>query len=47
VWADLVVLVAPHLDEDLCLEQRVEAFAVQMLVAQPAVERLDVAVLLT
>ncbi|MQC18504.1 MAG: hypothetical protein DWG80_05455 [Chloroflexi bacterium] len=35
MWADLVVLVAPHLDQHLCLEQRVEAFTVEMLVPQP------------
>jgi len=45
VRPDPVVRVAPHLDQDLRLEQGVEALSVQALVAQPAVERLDVAVL--
>ncbi len=45
VRPDLVVLVPPRLGQDLGFEQGVEAFAVEMLIAEPAVEGLDVAVL--
>ena len=41
---DVVVVVAPLFDDDLCFFQRVEQLAVQQLVAQPAVEALVVAV---
>ena len=41
----MVVLISPVLDEDLCLEETVEAFEVQQFVSKLAVERLDVGVL--
>ena len=40
----VVVLVLPVADDDLCVQQRVEAVDVEALVADPAVERLDVPV---
>ena len=43
--AEVVVLEAPLLDEDLSFKQGVEAFAVEALVTELAVEGLDVAVL--
>ena len=45
VRPDGVVVFAPALDQDLRLQQRVEDFAVEQLVAQLAVEALAVAVL--
>ena len=43
--SDAVVVVTPVGDEHLGFEQRGEAFAVQELVSELAVKRLDVAVL--
>ena len=40
----VVVLVLPVADDDLCVQQRVEVVDVEALVADPAVERLDVPV---
>ena len=45
MWAQVVVLTAPLLGQDLRLPQRVEELAVQQFVEQLAVERFDVAVL--
>ena len=45
VWALRVVLDPPVLDQHLRLEQAVELLDGQELVAQPAVERLDVRLL--
>ena len=44
--ADLVVLPPPAFDEDLGFQQRVDAFAVEALVAELAVEGFHIAVLL-
>src|ERR1044072_914389 len=43
--AHRVVVPSPALDDDLCLAQRVEDLAIEQLVTQPGIERLDVAVL--
>lgn len=42
--ANRVVVVSPLFDDDLCLPQCVEDFAIQQFVAEFAVERLSVAV---
>jgi hypothetical protein len=41
----MIVLASPPCDQDLCLLEREEKLAVQELVSELAVERLDVAVL--
>jgi len=43
VWAQVVVLTPPVLDQDLGFPERVEELAVEHFVSQLAVERLDVA----
>src|ERR687885_3051659 len=45
VRAHRVVVPPPALDDDLRLAQRVEDLAIEQLVAQPGIERFDVAVL--
>src|SRR5215203_4500613 len=45
VWAHRVVVPSPALDDDLGLPQGVEDLAIEKLVPQPRIERLDVPVL--
>ncbi len=40
-----VVLMSPALDQDLCLEQRIEELAIEKLGAEFSVERFDIAIL--
>ena len=43
--SDRIVLLSPHLDQDLCFLQSVKDLSIQELVPHPAVERLNVTVL--
>jgi hypothetical protein len=46
VWANVVVVRPPALNDDLGLAQAVKDLTIQQFVAPPGIERFDVAVLL-
>jgi len=45
VWALAVIVLSPLFDDDLCLLECVEDFAVEQFVAEPSVEALAISVL--